>query len=172
MIVRTEILLSMVRQGERHKFHRQAMMIDMSLRLPFPINGLCRFMAESLAATIYRSSATDPNQFAMLLGIGDSSNFGSETPTWSMASTAQDKCYVGAHLGSIRTSLILTLSVAILHVIYLRPWGTSGSEKRDACAFAGSAPSAPWQTGFNVYGRVSHAWETAHKRSLAIIFRF
>jgi hypothetical protein len=107
MIVRTEILLSMVRQGERHKFHRQAMMIDMSLRLLFPINGLCRFMAESLAATIYRSSATDPNQFAMLLGIGDNTNFDSPEPTWRTAPAAQDKCYVGARLGSLTCAFVL-----------------------------------------------------------------
>jgi hypothetical protein len=55
-------------------------------------------MAEVLARAIYKSSATDPSQLAMLIGIGDSGTFGSSNPTWRLPANAQDRCYVGACL--------------------------------------------------------------------------
>ena len=54
-------------------------------------------MAQSLAAAIVKSSASNPSAFTMVVGIADGSVFSYAEPSWGMPAHIQDKCYIGVH---------------------------------------------------------------------------
>jgi hypothetical protein len=59
----------------------------------------CSYMANSLAATVVKSSATDARALELVVGIADGASFASSNPTWLQPPAAQDRCYVGAQPG-------------------------------------------------------------------------
>lgn len=70
---------------------------------------LCRFLGESLASTIVKPGGAGFSDFAMILGVGDSSTFTTE-PSWRQFPTAPDLCYIGAcPYWSVSTRVTITL---------------------------------------------------------------
>jgi hypothetical protein len=58
----------------------------------------CRYLGQSLAATIVKSNQNDPLDFGMILGVGDDSTFQSAAPTWEQPASTEELCYVGVSL--------------------------------------------------------------------------
>jgi hypothetical protein len=57
-----------------------------------------RYLGESLAATIVKSDVNDALNFGMIVGVGDSSTFDSNAPTWEQPPSTEELCYVGVFL--------------------------------------------------------------------------
>ena len=54
----------------------------------------CRYMAKSLASTVLKSRE-DGSDFALLLGVADSTTYGAAAPpSWATPPSYQQKCYV------------------------------------------------------------------------------
>lgn len=58
------------------------------------VSGHCRYKMNSLAAMVldYASASS----FELVVGIGDSTSFYSEDPSWLQPAARKDACYVGA----------------------------------------------------------------------------
>jgi hypothetical protein len=55
----------------------------------------CRQQANALVASIVRYNLNDPSAFVMITGISDSRGF-TNYPSWMLANTFENRCYVGA----------------------------------------------------------------------------
>jgi hypothetical protein len=130
----------------------------MSIAFQSLTSSACRFAANSLMSTIAKFG-TSPASFVQLLGVGDSSNFGSIAPTWQVPAAYQDKCYFSDTMHPAADIAAQTAAALAMLAKLFRTYGTTSDKASgglaDRMAATATAAFVAAKDAYERFGRLS-----------------
>jgi hypothetical protein len=97
---------------------------------------------------------TSPASFVQLLGVGDSTNFGSSAPTWQVPAAYQDKCYFSDAMHPAADIAAQTAAALAMLAKLFRAYGTTSDKASGGFADRMAAKAAiAYVAAKDAYGR-------------------